>query len=177
MKTRDEKLAAIEVAMTRWIRRQGRAATALARLQKQKQRLLKPRDPMRVGKMSPAMAKALEVADQIAAKDVPAELERTSVKPLEHHDDLAHMPSNIVRPRGHARLAHLAEDMGQALRESSEDAELPKFLDRRDPLIAEQMTAARKKAEAEERKKMPLTGRAAEAAVRSKTVRQKSVKA
>src|SRR5262245_1588736 len=38
---------------------------------------------------------------------------------------------------------------------------IPDFLDRSDPLIAERMTAARKAAEANERKKMPLTGRAA----------------
>jgi hypothetical protein len=41
----------------------------------------------------------------------------------------------------------------------------PKFLDRSDPLIAEKMTAARKRDEAEARSRMPLTGRAALAAI------------
>ena len=153
MKTREEKLAAIEAAMVRWIRRQGRAATELAKLQRKKQRLLKPRDPTRVAKMSPAMAKALEIAD-------------AKVKPIEHFDDLAVMPSN-VRPRGHARIAHLAEDLGPALREAGQDAGIPAFLDRGNPVVAEEMTAARKKAEAEQRKKMPLTGKAALEAIRS----------
>ena len=41
------------------------------------------------------------------------------------------------------------------------ETELPDFLNRADPLIAERMTAARKKAEAEARKAMPLSGKAA----------------
>jgi hypothetical protein len=43
---------------------------------------------------------------------------------------------------------------------------IPPFLDRKDPLVAERMTAARKAAEAEARKRMPLTGRAALDAIR-----------
>jgi hypothetical protein len=46
------------------------------------------------------------------------------------------------------------------------DLGIPPFLDRKDPLIAESMTAARKAAEAEARKRMPLTGRAALDAIR-----------
>ena len=46
------------------------------------------------------------------------------------------------------------------------DDGIPAFLNRADPLIAERMTAARKAAEAAERKQMPLTGRAALDAVR-----------
>jgi len=46
--------------------------------------------------------------------------------------------------------------------------EIPAFLDRSDPLIAEKMTAARKAAEAEERSRMPLSGRAAMAKIREK---------
>lgn len=46
---------------------------------------------------------------------------------------------------------------------TKKDKDIPSFLDRSDPLIAERMTAARKKAEEADRHKMPLTGRAAEA--------------
>jgi hypothetical protein len=41
------------------------------------------------------------------------------------------------------------------------DLGIPPFLDRKDPLIAEAMTAKRKAAEAEARKRMPLNERAA----------------
>jgi hypothetical protein len=41
------------------------------------------------------------------------------------------------------------------------ETEIPSFLDRRDPVVAEQMTKARKASEAKERSKMPLTGKAA----------------
>lgn len=41
------------------------------------------------------------------------------------------------------------------------DLELPAFLDRGKPAVAEEMTRARKAAEAAERSKMPLTGKAA----------------
>jgi len=46
--------------------------------------------------------------------------------------------------------------------------DIPAFLDRADPHVAERLTAARKKAEAEERKKMPLTGKAALAKIRER---------
>jgi hypothetical protein len=52
------------------------------------------------------------------------------------------------------------------------EAELPAFLDRRDAVIAADMTAKRKAAEAEARKQMPLTGRAAMAAVKAKPKRK-----
>jgi hypothetical protein len=51
---------------------------------------------------------------------------------------------------------------------------IPPFLDRKDPLVAERMTAARKAAEAEARKAMPLTGRAALDAIRGKGKKAKA---
>jgi hypothetical protein len=45
---------------------------------------------------------------------------------------------------------------------------IPDFLDRSDPHIAKKLTEARKQAEAEERKKMPLTGKAALAKIKAK---------
>jgi hypothetical protein len=55
-----------------------------------------------------------------------------------------------------------------SLPEKKDDLDIPAALDRRDPLIAEKMTAARKKAEADARKAMPLTGKAALAKIKSK---------
>lgn len=51
---------------------------------------------------------------------------------------------------------------------------IPPFLDRKDPLVAERMTAARKAAEAEARKRMPLTGRAALDAIKGKRNKAKA---
>lgn len=48
------------------------------------------------------------------------------------------------------------------------NTDIPDFLNRSNPLIAEEMTAARKKAEAAARSAMPLTGRAALEAIRPK---------
>ena len=47
----------------------------------------------------------------------------------------------------------------------AEDDKIPDFLNRADPLIAEKMTVARKKAEEEARHKMPLSGRDAMQAI------------
>jgi hypothetical protein len=96
MKTREEKLAAIDASMKRWLTRNKRATNQLSRLARQRDRLLKQRDPMRVGKMSTAMAKALEIVDEKKALDIPPVLQR----PLIHHDDLAHMPSNALPKAG-----------------------------------------------------------------------------
>jgi hypothetical protein len=54
-----------------------------------------------------------------------------------------------------------------------DDLRTPAFLDRSNPLIAEEMTRARKAAEAAERSKMPLTGRAAREAIMAIPVRPK----
>jgi hypothetical protein len=59
-----------------------------------------------------------------------------------------------------------AEMTGADLRK--DDTAIPAFLNRADPLIAEKMTAARKKAEAAARSAMPLTGKAALEAIRPK---------
>lgn len=70
MKTREEKLAAIDASIKRWLARVRRASNAIAKLEQRRNRLLKARDPMRVGKMSPAMAKALEIADRPVNEEI-----------------------------------------------------------------------------------------------------------
>ena len=48
------------------------------------------------------------------------------------------------------------------------DTTIPDFLNRANPVIAEEMTRKRKEAEAEARRQMPLTGRAALEAIKPK---------
>jgi hypothetical protein len=52
--------------------------------------------------------------------------------------------------------------------DADDDLKIPAMLDRSNPVIAERMTAARKAAEAEARRAMPLSGRAALDAIRPK---------
>jgi hypothetical protein len=151
MQTLAEKLDDLELKIARWKKRLRVAFNKLDKLEAQHKRLntLVPpkqrrpaaqRDPMRVGKMSPSMAKALEVADDnkvMEGKIGPAFTPGVLVP----FDDLAVMPSNVDK--------------------------IPAFLDRGNPVVAEEMTAARKAQEAEARKKMPLSGRAAMDAVKS----------
>lgn len=58
------------------------------------------------------------------------------------------------------RLTQVIEARPQI--ETNDDLTIPPELNRADPLIAERMTAARKKAEEAARHAMPLTGKAAE---------------
>lgn len=53
------------------------------------------------------------------------------------------------------------------------EVDLPAFLDRRNAAIAEDMTKARKAAEAEARKTMPLSGKTALAAIKAKPAKRK----
>jgi hypothetical protein len=147
MKTREQKIADIDAAMKRWLTRVVRATNAIKRLQDQRKRLLrvtpiKPKVEFQMNGDPPKVAETVVMLDD------------ASIPP--------------VRPRGHARLAHLAEDMGAALRESAEDQGIPAFLDRSNPLIAEEMTRVRKAGEEAARKAMPLSGREAMKAVRRK---------
>jgi hypothetical protein len=77
------------------------------------------------------------------------------------------MPSNVKPkkpPVSDVTDISWSEMTGADLRK---DDDIPDFLNRANPLIAEQMTAARKKAEEAERSRMPLTGRAAMAAIKA----------
>ena len=61
-------------------------------------------------------------------------------------------------------LTHLLDEPKPA----DDDDTLPDFLNRADPLIAEKMTAARKKAEEAARHAMPLSGKEAAAYIKRK---------
>jgi hypothetical protein len=141
------KLADCEMRMRRWHTRLTRASNALQKLERQRRRLM--------------LQQHVGVGLPKTPKPKPTE---PSTKPT----------AAATRPRAHARIAKLAEDLGPALKEAAEDAGIPAFLDRRDPLIAEAMTAKRKAAEADARRAMPLNERAALDAIRGKSKKPKA---
>jgi hypothetical protein len=134
-------LASIETKMRRWHTRLTRASNMLQKLERQRRRLM--------------LQQHVGVGLPKTPKPKPTE---PSTKPT----------AAATRPRAHARIANLAEDLGPALKEAAEDAGIPAFLDRSNPVIAEAMTAKRKAAEAEARKRMPLNERAALDLIRGK---------
>jgi hypothetical protein len=84
-------------------------------------------------------------------------------------------PKAAGRPRASVALADLGKPvLATAIKEAAEDLAIPPFLDRKDPLIAERMTAARKAAEAEARSRMPLNERAALDLIRGKGNKRKA---
>jgi len=142
------KLDMVNRQLRRWQTRATRANNMVAKLIKTQRRIMMefdygPREAVKTLAASfeswPAPTKATErqvtkpVAQEEAVPFVDGGVKVKITKP----DDLAMMPSNQKK-------------------------DIPAFLDRSDPLIAEKMTATRKKAEAAERRKMPLTGREAE---------------
>lgn len=68
--------------------------------------------------------------------------------------------ANMTAPPG-----EMTPNQKEAIAAAQDDDTLPSWLNRADPLIAEQMTAARKRAEEAVRHKMPLSGSAAMAAI------------
>ena len=111
-----KKLSTCEASLKRWHTRLTRAANMVAKLEKQRRRLM------------PVRTMADRTAEQKAEGRMPG-LGTVTTAPV---------------------------------------TDIPDFLNRANPLIAEQMTAARKKAEAAARSAMPLTGRAAQDFIKSK---------
>jgi len=128
------KLAKCETSIRRWQTRLVRATNMLTKLERQRRRLQ--------AKMGP-----VNLTDLIGpAKETPAPKEKGA---------LASIPTGEV-------IAMVTEAIDHPPVNADDDAfKIPPELNRADPLIAERMTAARKKAEAEARKAMPLTGKAA----------------
>lgn len=81
----------------------------------------------------------------------------------------------VVATVGVAKKKEVAADPVEVKRQvdAAIESAIPDFLDRSDPLIAERMTAARKKAEEAERHRMPLSGRDALKAIRAERKRKK----
>ena len=157
MQTDAQRLEAVEVALRRWHTRLTRATNAIRKLEAKRRRLSGPTRPK-------------TMADRDTRKVERHRVVQESI-PLPELD--AFFQPEPKRPRGSVAIADLCgpkggEALATAARESAEDAGIPAFLDRRDPLIAEQMTKARKAKEADARKAMPLTGKAALAKIRSK---------
>lgn len=141
MPRKQTTIAALDESIAKWRTRMRRAIRALDRLEQKKKRLIK----------------ANVLATMAGQGPLPPVTMIGIAAP--------------IRPRGHARLDDLGGTLAIAARESAEDAGLiqkqdddltiPPELNRADPLIAERMTAARKAAEAQARKAMPLSGKAA----------------
>jgi hypothetical protein len=179
MKTREEKLAAIDASMKRWLTRNKRATNALSRLAKQRDRLLKPRD---VSKMSPAMAKAFEIVDR--PKDYDA-IEKAAARLVDAEPSLLpHQVDAIVKAKDGLDLpGFLAR--GQAAQKAVDKviADLPKAGDPGPKLLEDLLNPAaainRKRLERNDAKRrgvakpvdkkaMPLSGREALRHIKSK---------
>ena len=180
------QLADVDTRLRRWETRLRRATNMVSKLSKKRRTLAVKlgQVPVKDGTVGAAMLddrldRALRpktLADRSPRNDkgISGTISKTPMTP-----DVIPLPELDAffapeRPRAHARIANLAEDLGPALREAGEDAGIPAFLDRRDPVVAERMTAARKKAEADERRKMPLTGRAALDAIKATRKKKKA---
>jgi hypothetical protein len=166
------KLATTEASLKRWQTRLKRAATKVHELDKQRRRYLlsldavdrpvvatvKVRVPVETDHLSEAeFAKMAKSKRQQKLTSSPVEKSTIDVAEVKRQLNAA-----ITSPQGVAAIVKAAHE------DSPLDLTIPKELDRRIPAIAEQMTAARKKAEATARSAMPLSGKAAMAKIRSK---------
>lgn len=130
------KLVSVEANLKRWLSRLTRAANMVGKLEKYKRRLV--------------LEKAVEGRPVKVRKDKPLS-ETIDIEEVQRQLDAA---IATVTPQAIADVAavvaHKEEEIPTFLRRSETEADVAK------------MRAARKKAEAAERKKMPLTGKAAE---------------
>lgn len=132
------KLAATEASLKRWQTRLKRAITKVNDLDRQRLRLQARMGPVNLTNL---------IGPPLSDQEVGANQETVN-NPL---PDLVQAVDD--------RLTEIIEA------KPKKERDIPSFLDRSDPLIAERMTAARKKAEEEARHKMPLSGKAAMAAI------------
>lgn len=170
--TTHTKLQAIRDKRKRWQTRLTRASNMLAKLAKQEARLMKPQreafvkpkvsETTDVTELNPYFA---EASQQIAALDVPDYLKRTSVPVISKDDpDLVEKVASALadarvketkRPRGSVPLAKLTgRTLAIAAKEAAEDQGL---------------IPRKRQGSDEERKKMPLSGREALAAIKAKS--------
>jgi hypothetical protein len=96
---------------------------------------------------------------RLQAKSIPAPKQKGALASMPN-DEVVAMVTQAI---GHPPVSDVTDISFAEM--TGADLVRPKFLDRSDPLIAEKMTAARKRDEAEARSRMPLTGRAALAAI------------
>jgi hypothetical protein len=143
MQTDAQKLQAIETSLRRWHTRLTIASNKVAKFEKQRRRLqlqmLTPNQP--------AIAVVKVKAGKVTAVEPPKPL-------IVAYDD----PDLIEK-------ATAALD---AITKQDDPFAIPPELNRADPLIAEKMTAARKKAEEAARHAMPLADKAAAAYIKRK---------
>jgi hypothetical protein len=150
-----QNLQQVELSMKRWHTRLVRASNALRKLEQKRRRLAAKGSTPPVEKLGAVVA-AVERTEAIPLPELDAFFVPTRPKTLADRS-----------PRNDKGISGTISKQPPPA-EMIEDTSIPAFLDRRDPLIAEQMTKARKAKEADARKAMPLTGKAALAKIKSK---------
>lgn len=159
--TQDQKLTNVEEKLKRWMTRGRRAQTAIDKLLRQRQRLLKA--PAKV------TAKPKVVTDsEIPLPELDAFFLPTQPLPLKHHDDLAAMPSNqhddLTIPPDLRRTTAPGKPGPKRL---SDIINKP-FIDARKKKRLEKMDEKRRGRSMFDKSDMPLTGRDALKAIRAK---------
>jgi hypothetical protein len=155
------KLAATEASLKRWQTRLKRAATKVGELDRQRlryQRMLLNPEPVPVApvKVRPVKIKMKQIeTDHLS--------EPTFQKLAKKMEATAAAPVKVKVPKETPKAEVIA-----SVAATKAEEPIPAFLNRADPHVAAKLTAARKKAEVEERKKMPLTGKAAMAFIKQK---------
>jgi hypothetical protein len=143
MPRKQKTIEAIDASLAKWKTRLRRAMTAIDKLERQRKRLvLVTAERATVGGFTGKVTYTVE--------DLPT-------------------PASLANDAAIAREIELAEQKREAQIADDDPFAIPPELNRADPLIAERMTAARKAAEAEARKAMPLSGRAASAYINKAT--------
>jgi hypothetical protein len=136
-----QNLQQVEASLRRWHTRLTRATNAIRKLEAKRRRLSGPTRPKTLADRSPRNDKGISGT---ISKTPP-------------------IPDTIPLPELDAFFQR-----GRAAQAAVDELTVPAFLDRRDPVVAEEMTKARKAKEADARKAMPLTGKAALAKIKSK---------
>lgn len=109
------------------------------------------------------LTKAVNMLNKLERKR--RRLEAKAVQVLVNEPPIAALPQPAEIKRPATSLAGIIDDLGvekiAEKLETESKLSIPDFLDRSNPAVAEEMTRARRAKEAEARKQMPLTGKAA----------------
>jgi hypothetical protein len=132
------KLATTEASLKRWQTRLKRAATKVGELDRQRLRYQRL--------LATVETTPVPVAPPVKVR--PIKIKMKEIEPVPKETPKAEVIASVAMTKA--------------------EEPIPAFLNRADPHVAAKLTAARKKAEVEERKKMPLTGKAALAFIKQK---------
>lgn len=157
------KLATTEASLKRWQTRLKRAATKVHELDKQRRRCLLSLDAVDRPVVATVKVRVPVETDHLSETEFTklAKSKRQEKSTIDVAEAKRLLDAAITSPLGVAAIVKAAH--------ADDDLTIPKELNRAaDPLLAEKMTAARKRDEAAARSAMPLTGKAALAKIRGK---------